>query len=55
MEAKKRRADARNALGFDQGCGFQLPTQAGPDRGVSFPLAIVGFGNLSASLTFHDG
>ena len=55
MEAKKRRPDARNALGFDQGRRFQLPTQAGPDRGVSFQLAILDFGRLEACFNLHDG
>ena len=55
MEAKKRGADARNALGFDQGRRFQLPTQAGPDRGVSFQLAILDFGRLEACFNLHDG
>ena len=31
MEAEEGRADARNVFGFDQGGGFQLAAQAGPE------------------------
>ena len=36
MEAEEGRADARNALSFDQGGGFQLAAQAGPEVFTQF-------------------